>query len=66
MTSTATPAARYLALRTAFYASRDWDAADESAAIADAAYGTADQFDEVALDEQARIAANDGAPLTTA
>jgi hypothetical protein len=71
-TTTATPAHRYLELRTRFYVSRDaaagasidWDAADESAAIADAAYGTPDQFDEVDLDEQARVAAA-GHPLTT-
>lgn len=63
---TTTAAAQYLALRVEFHTTGNYDAADASTAIADAAYGTADAFDEVALDEAARITANGGRPLTTA
>lgn len=65
-TETLAPAAsNYLNLRVEYYVSGDYRAIDRSNALADRCYGTEEQFDEVALDEQARIIANDGAPLTT-
>lgn len=65
-TTTAARAQDYYDARLAFYTTGDYAHADRSHVIADRAYDAGQGFDEVAVDEDARIAANGGKPLTTA